>query len=1166
MNTLLILMLLHLGEFPNQLEVVELKDECALARGGLALGDLVDGYRIDKSHVRPLRSVLEWFWLKWEWSPTKRIELSIWREGHQVFLAPGRGRWESTLIPALTPDRMAEYEQGAEAFSQGNYQAAIREWNQLADRLNPCHRAWLLTRLADAMLREGRIDEALQRLDEVGSQLTRPLDHLVIQGFVSEFLFKAKLPLEGVSLATDVAETCGEMGETNLAQALMLHSVAASLISRDELVAGERALMQAIAILESEAPGSARMAELLFLQGLLANARRQYPQAASFLRSSADILRSESIPLALAGTLNTYAGSVLREGKFAEAQAALQEAIELLDQHRGDPKILAMYMGNQAALHLQVGQFDQAAELLDRVIAVHQSLDPHSTALVAALSTAGTVARYRGDLGLAETHTRNAYALASDVAPTQSVAILQGLSRIASDQGHYDRALALCQRALEIERERSTQSPQVASLMMSTGNLLFDRGELDLAERCYRDSLQIREQLLPNSLDVAHSYQVMGRVLLAKNLWQQARNQYERAERIFAQIASESTYHARSLSGMAMTDLSLGNREVALNLAHRAQTMIRRSNPGSLGLVHANLLVGDILLDVRAFDEAQETFESTRQLVREIQAGTSLESAALVGLARSDLGLGKPQRALKHYLAACDIIAQQFDRLGGSALTVARFADTQNDVIDETINLLLVQGDLRRAFELTEFARSWFVDGLARARHLGQFLENSSGEWRDKRQRLVAQHQRLQLAQISGTDELGQEELENLDRLRQEYAGLVEQMREASVDFGPALTGEIPAINPVSFSLAAGDLLLSYVVMKDEIALFVLCGGEPLRTAKIAVSEEQLEERVSDWLRFVALPKSGQARSQLNRLGDGLAKDLLGIVQPELARSKRLFLITDGPLNRFPFGVLRSSQQESGRYLAESHKITRLHRLADYHSDRREAPIAIESIHVFANPDYPDVERLRANGAVASVDLSGATRDRVLTPLPGSKQEALAIQDAFGTAVTLHLGPAANESALMQTRGADVLHFACHGMVDHRYPLDSSLYLTIAPGPDANAHNGILQASEVLEQLQLNARLVVMSSCSSARGGSSGDQGLVGLSSAFQAAGAQSVIGTLWEVNDASMSSFMSSFYQSLKATDSVATALQTAQMESIRSPDRHHPYYWGSVQLLGKP
>jgi CHAT domain-containing protein len=87
-------------------------------------------------------------------------------------------------------------------------------------------------------------------------------------------------------------------------------------------------------------------------------------------------------------------------------------------------------------------------------------------------------------------------------------------------------------------------------------------------------------------------------------------------------------------------------------------------------------------------------------------------------------------------------------------------------------------------------------------------------------------------------------------------------------------------------------------------------------------------------------------------------------------------------------------------------------------------------------------------------------------------------------------------------------------------------------------------------------------------------EGIVGLTSAFLFAGSDSVVASLWNVNDESTSRFMQFFYQGLHSGLSKAEALRVARNElmntRITSPetqeeeDLSSPYFWAPFILVG--
>jgi CHAT domain-containing protein len=110
----------------------------------------------------------------------------------------------------------------------------------------------------------------------------------------------------------------------------------------------------------------------------------------------------------------------------------------------------------------------------------------------------------------------------------------------------------------------------------------------------------------------------------------------------------------------------------------------------------------------------------------------------------------------------------------------------------------------------------------------------------------------------------------------------------------------------------------------------------------------------------------------------------------------------------------------------------------------------------------------------------------------------------------------------------------------------------------------LLQAWEVLESVRLDADLVTLSACDTGLGKEMGGEGVIGLTRAFQYAGARSVLASLWSVSDVSTADLMRRFYSHLRAGRSKDEALRRAQVELIHSSAFSHPYSWAAFQLVG--
>jgi CHAT domain-containing protein len=125
-----------------------------------------------------------------------------------------------------------------------------------------------------------------------------------------------------------------------------------------------------------------------------------------------------------------------------------------------------------------------------------------------------------------------------------------------------------------------------------------------------------------------------------------------------------------------------------------------------------------------------------------------------------------------------------------------------------------------------------------------------------------------------------------------------------------------------------------------------------------------------------------------------------------------------------------------------------------------------------------------------------------------------------------------------------------------------------------------LTALEVAELDLSGAELAVLSACETGLGEVAGSEGLLGLQRAFQVAGAQSVVASLWKIGDEPTRALMARFYENLwRRGQPPAQALREAQLSMLRGglwrgvgglkretdgpgSDRLPPLYWAAFVL----
>ncbi len=181
-----------------------------------------------------------------------------------------------------------------------------------------------------------------------------------------------------------------------------------------------------------------------------------------------------------------------------------------------------------------------------------------------------------------------------------------------------------------------------------------------------------------------------------------------------------------------------------------------------------------------------------------------------------------------------------------------------------------------------------------------------------------------------------------------------------------------------------------------------------------------------------------------------------------------------------------------------------------------------------------------------------------MAALPGTGLEA----EAFGDVQLLREQATAERlfAALARGQRWRAVHLGCHGMIDRAHPSMSALYVSATP-----THDGRIRAADLL-RTTIDADVVVLSACETARGTVVRAEGVMGLARAAMHAGATRVIASLWKVDDAATQKLMTEFHARLKGGTPPARALREAQAEVRRQPHWAHPSFWAAWVLWGLP
>ena len=384
-------------------------------------------------------------------------------------------------------------------------------------------------------------------------------------------------------------------------------------------------------------------------------------------------------------------------------------------------------------------------------------------------------------------------------------------------------------------------------------------------------------------------------------------------------------------------------------------------------------------------------------------------------------------------------------------------------------------------------------------------------------------------------------------------AHILEAIYSTEQQFGTETSSNDPPPTPVALGelqreLTGSELLLEYVL--DDLNSYALAVTRNSVHRYTLPPRDQLEKEATEYRSTLKQQKTDPALGQ--RLYDGL---LGGIT--ELKDKPDLIVVPDGKLHLLPFSAL----VDSGQYVVTSHLVTvapsgTVLDMLRHRSDqviRDDLPYVGVAAWISKAP--PTTLLARVHRAI-----SGPERSQ-LVALPESRHEVETIATDLPKPSTILLGDRATETnfKLLPLSQYTVIHLALHGYVDPEIPDRSAL--VFAPENPAK-NDGLLQVREI-RNLRLNTDLVTLSACNTGVG-PVGEEGAENIVNAFFEAGAQSVVSTLWELEDHATAQLMTNFYEHLSRREGKAEALRQAQLEMLKAGSP--PYYWAGFQLDGEP
>lgn len=851
-----------------------------------------------------------------------------------------------------------------------------------------------------------------------------------------------------------------------------------------------------------------------------------------------------------------YAYCLQRLGRSQEALQALERLGDSLSHPKLSPEVRNLYL----EVLLELGEKEKA----ERFLASKVFADPLTQA--DALVTIGQKIRAEQSLNEALPHLTPSEALRATqlllklnregeasklleslLDTTQPsadrAAVLVNLAEARFRQGRYEGALALLKEATEWYRQRDSWYG-LATCYNNIADCWLQIGEPGQAI----DALHESEKIIETKLSQQPTHQVTrlkATVLNALGAFWLSHRDYDQAD-LYLERAMQERAKGGDVPGAIVTSIAQAQVALGREQSERAAQLLDQALEQAQALDDNALMLEVLITRLYHLDDLEQAEHHFAEAARldqrslwggvlraglaqaHYRQGDLTQAAALARIALTNsssltisshchpilvshaLNKSDTSEALIQYK---EMVIRLSEYVGHLTTQESRKRVASHEPLTRTLVAALAREDSPSTMlEVEEQARSLTLQALTTELPLPGQLPTELGQ---AERRLSAQLRAIN-SKLGSDPEvaaaLTREYRKVLAQIghQQIRSNLIVQVQPATVE---RLQGELQADELLLYYIEGPDELYLVTVSQDKVALYKLGSRSAI---------ESLAEKTYESLRrFRPGPKTDQ---MLTLLGEHLLQPVTG----QLANHRDLIIIPPESLHNVPFSALRLGQ----RYLIQDHQVARSNSSGAWLMSRQS--------------------KAKGKGVLLSC-LGGLTvarhGEKLFESLPGTTQEVRALQELYPSSSLLAEKEAHSSAMQRLSEGKEIVHYATHGVLNEKEPLLSGLV----------AADGVVTAASIFNW-DLSADLAVISACQS--GTFADGKGYLGLSTAFQQAGARTLIASLWSVNDSSTRDWMTAFYQAKEKGETSSQAHRTAHLATLQKYPE--PFFWAPFELWG--
>ncbi|MCD4747562.1 MAG: CHAT domain-containing protein [Bacteroidales bacterium] len=898
-------------------------------------------------------------------------------------------------------------------------------------------------------------------------------------------------------------------------------------------------------------------------------------------------------------TYNTLGNDYLYLGKHYKALEYYKKALDIaLSQEKKPESDIAMYYQNIGIIHATIGDFDFATEYFNKSLKIKEKvLSKNDPALAQLYFNLGRISKLTGKYDDAINYynqVQEIYIHIFDSTHVRIANVYLNKGNIYNDKNDYEKALIYYSNALNIYQEiLNHDHPDISKVYNNIGSIYNKKNDYEKALYYYKKSISIKGSAISKTITLrnfAKIYESTGEIDKADHFYnlsiEKAKNKLKK------------DHYELGHCYLAYGEFCIKNGEKSNGLEYlfNAYEIFKKNfEPKNPNISNSLNKIGNYYFNEKNFSESLKYYQqSIISVVYDFNDTNFYKNPRLQNIIL-DVDLLEPlvnkARAFYHYYLNISLI----DKDLGASLECYELAIELIDKISiyltkdsklllvgklkgifiEAINTALVlyektgsENYLEIAFTYSEKSKSTILLTALKdmeAMQIGKIpiqLQNNEKNIKHELanyQKLIYEENKKQKPNTSRID-LWEKKLFDLNK---QYDILISSVEKKYPEYYKLKYDKnVIGYKEIQNNINKNEALIEYSVFDTLLFCFIITSDD------FNVFYKNIDSSFYKNIKNIRKTFSPAifANHSIDDYKDYinsayyLYNKLLAPAQ-NIIHKKKLIVICDDILGYIPFEALISNLPDTNKmnyrdlkYLIKEHCIS-YSPLATMRFNNYKKLSSLKKLLAFA-PTYKNTEDLNKNIYLNSKDIK-----HHLMPINNVKNEINRINKIFD-GDNFYDFEATELNFKSTAKDYDILHFAMHTLIDDENPMFSKLVFTIN---NDSIEDGFLNTYEIYN-LDLNARLAVLSACKTGCGKLHKGEGILSLARGFIYAGVPGIVMTLWEVEDNSGTDIIEGLYKYLHKGKAKDEALTLAKLDYLKKADQlhSHPYFWSAYVIIG--